>query len=288
MTAERAILSKLFAGYDAGLYDLPLELLARREAEVRVNDELRALPARYPKADPAAARSRAVADLIEAAAKGDVPADYEKPFLAAQETTRRLAAAQSILAEAKAELVDRTPWFAMRLSEEILAEYLRPAMVAVLDRVAIGAELAPRVPWANERALVGADQKVRDYYEVVSKANADYIGLRAAQHQLMNLSGTPSFEAYHRFGELRNMHAVWPQRDSGVESIRGRAPWPDGIERMVWLVTSKAEPWMPTGAEADAANAALVARNSRNAVLVSGEQGFVAATSGAGNDRTRR
>jgi hypothetical protein len=57
---------------------------------------------------------------------------------------------------------------------------------------------------------------------------------------------------------------------------------------MVWLVTSEAEPWLPTAAECDAAYQALVDANPmRRGGIVSGEQGFVAVSSGAGLKRFR-
>jgi hypothetical protein len=288
MTKENAILSKLFAGHDAGHFGLPPELLARREAEGRVNDAFRELSARFGANDPAAARSRAVADLIEAAGKGDLPAGYGAGFLEAQDETRRLSAEQSVLTEARAELAERTPWLAARLSEDILADHLRPAMVAVLDRVRSGATIAARVPWDDQRSLVMADKKVREYHELVAAAQQGYFAIRNAQRLLMTLSGAPSTEAYHTFGELRNMPAIWPTRDSGVESIRGRAPWPEGIARMVWLVTSAAEPWLPRAAEVEEAQQERLAANPlRRGGVVAGEQGFVAIQSGSGLDRMR-
>jgi hypothetical protein len=261
MSKESGILTKLFYGFDAGHYDLPPELLARRQAQERINAAYRALSAEFTPADPADVRSRIVKDLIEAAGAGDIPTGYEAPFIEAQDATRRLSAAQSILSEARTEVAERTPWFAARLSEEILADYLRPAMAAVLDRVRGGLELAVGVPWGNQRALVMSEKKFREYHELVATAHDEYLAIRGAQHLLMTLTGNPTTDAYHTFGELRNMPAIWPTRDSGVESILGRAPWPDGIERVVWLVTSDADPWMPTAAECDAEQQARIEAN---------------------------
>lgn len=252
MSKETAILGKLFAGFDAGYYDLPQELLARRRAESRVLAELNGLSKGFVDADPAAARSGVVAELIKAAGRGDITPGYEKPFLEAQETTRVLAARQSILSEARAELAEQTPWFASRMGEEILADYLRPAMEAVLDRLRPGAHLASLVPWDNQRALVMSDRPVREYHELASAALEDYQHIRTAQRLVMTLTGHPSEEAHRTFGELKNMTTIWPTRNSGVASIKGQAPWPDGPARMAWLVSSAAEPWLPTAAECDA------------------------------------
>jgi len=202
--------------------------------------------------------------------------------------TRRLAAQQSILMEARAEVAERTPWLAARLSEEIIAEYLRPAMTKALEQVQAKAVLAPRVPWDDPRALVLADREVRELHELVGKAQDEYFAIRDAQHRLMTLSGQPSKDAYHHFGELRNMPSIWPQRDSGVPSIRGATPWPDGLARMVWLVTSAAEPWLPTAAECNDAYRQLIEANPlRRGGVTSGGSGFVAVTSGTGLDRFR-
>jgi hypothetical protein len=253
VSKENAVLGKLFAGFDAGYYDLPQDLLARRRAEERIKDALTALGQRVIDSHPADVRTQVVADLIDAAGKSDVPEGYERPLMEAQDETRRLAAQQSVLSEARDELAERTPWFAARLSEEILSDYLRPAMVKVLEQVASGAVLGPAVPWDNQRALVMADRDVREYHELVAKAHDDYMQIRSAQHRLMTLTGQPHDDAFRVFGELRNMHLIWPTRDSGVSAIKGQAPWPDGIARMVWLVVSNADPWLPTAAECNAA-----------------------------------
>jgi hypothetical protein len=160
-------------------------------------------------------------------------------------------------------------------------------MLAALEPVRAGAEVASRVPWGDRRSLVMADKKVREYHETVAKAEEEYFALRAAQGLLQRLTGKPSVDASHTFGELRNMPAIWKQRDSGVESIRGRAPWPDRLARMVWLVTSDAEPWMPTAEECEDAYRDLVANNPMRGGIVTGDRGFVAVTSGRGLDRFR-
>ena len=160
MSKETAILNKIFAGFDAGYYDLPPELLARRLAEERVNAALRALAAEFPAADPAAARSRVVTELIEAAGQGDLPTGYEVPFLDAQEVTRRLSAAQSILSEARTELIEADAVASGSSRRGNPGQYLRPAMAAVLDRVRDGVHLAAGVPWSNQRALVMSEKEV--------------------------------------------------------------------------------------------------------------------------------
>jgi hypothetical protein len=56
---------------------------------------------------------------------------------------------------------------------------------------------------------------------------------------------------------------------------------------MVWLVTSEAEPWLPTAEECEAAYRELTAANAMRSGIVAGEKGFVAVTSGRGLERFR-
>jgi hypothetical protein len=183
-------------------------------------------------------------------------------FVAEQEKLRVLSADHSILSDARDNLRDggaSVPWLAMALSEDILAKHLRPAMEDTLSAVRVGAEIAGSVPWGNPRALVRSSEDVREYHELVAVAADRYAAVRDAQWRVKALAGKPSEDAYDMFGHLRNMFDLWPQRRSTVDTIRGKAPWPeDPLERMVWLVTSQAKPWLPTAAECEAAYAELL------------------------------
>lgn len=162
-----------------------------------------------------------------------------------------LSAEHTILSEARDQLVDGTPWLAMRLSEDILANHLRPAMETLLETLRSKADLAATVPWGDTRALLRASDDARAYHEEMVLAAEHYAGIRDAQWRLKLLTGSPSDDAYSHFGQLRNMDQIWPDRGNWTD---GRAPWPeDPIARMAWLVTSEADPWMPTAAECEAA-----------------------------------
>ena len=262
MSKEHSIVTKLFAGHDAGLFSLPDELLERRAAEQRVNETIRALDGEMRKINPAAVRTRLVEEVIETAGKGEIPSGFGKAFIAEQEKLRVLSADHSVLSDARDNLRDggaSVPWVAMRLSEDILAKHLRPAMEETLAAVRAGAAIAPSVPWGDPRALVRASEEVRDYHELVAVAADRYGAIRDAQWRVKALAGKPSEDAYDMFGHLRNMHDLWPQRRSTVDTIRGKAPWPeDPLARMVWLAGPVAKPWLPTAAECEAAYAELL------------------------------
>jgi hypothetical protein len=273
VTKESAIFAKVLAGHDAGFFPLPAEVLADRRADAVLNAALGEINTQLRAANPAAVRTRIAAEVIELARTGDLPGGYELEFVAEQEKLARLSAAQSILAEARRDLIDKAPWEAMRLSEAILKDYLRPALNTVLDGVRSGVGLATAIPWGNQSALLRAREEVREYYDLLTTAADHYAAIRDAQGRLHDLTGHPSKEAFHRFAELRNMRDVWPQRDSGAQSIRGHAPWPDDrIERMVWLVTSAAEPWLPTAVECEAANDDLIANSRTLGGIVVGDR----------------
>jgi hypothetical protein len=88
------------------------------------------------------------------------------------------------------------------------------------------------------------------------------------------------------FGEFRNLREFWPTQGSNSPA-GGTPPWPDNpLERMVWLVTSGAQPWMPISTEAEEAYVALIGKH-RPGGTIGGERGFVAVQSGRGVDRMR-
>lgn len=262
MTKEHAIVSKLFAGHDAGFFSLPEELLEQRDAERRVNEAVRSLDAEMRKVNPAAVRLRLIEEVIAAAGKGPIKTGIGAALVAEQDRLRLMSADHSVLTDARDNLRDgaaSVPWVAMRLSEDILALHLRPAMEETLAAVRSGLAIADSVPWGNPRALVRASEEVRAYHELVALAADRYAAIRDAQWRVMALAGKPSADAYDEFGQLRNLRALWPQRKATAETIRGKAPWPeDSLERMVWLVNSDAQPWLPTAQEAEAAYRALL------------------------------
>jgi hypothetical protein len=252
---ENAITARIFAGYDAGFFTLPKELVKRREAEVRIADELKAVNERMRKVLPAAVRAQIVRDIIEKAA---IPPNYAIQFMESQDELRRLSAEESILAEARDDLRDGATslaWLTMSLSEEILAKHLRPAMEAVLEGIRAGAKtVGPQVPWGDSRALVRASAEVREYHESCVVAVQHMDAIRDAQRRLKILTGDPGDDAFWRFGQLRNMAEVWPNRGAWTDQSGGKPPWPeDAAERMYWFVSSKAEPWLPTAEECDLA-----------------------------------
>jgi hypothetical protein len=255
MAKENAILSRIFAAHDAGFFTLPEELTKRREAEVRITDELKAVNEQMRKVLPAVVRSMIVDHII---AKAAIPPDYAVPFMESQEELRRLSAEESILAEARDNLRDGASsltYLAMVLSEEILRKHLRPAMEAVLDGIRAGAAtVGSRVPWGDTRALVRASAEVREYHESCIVAVQHMDAIRDAQRRLKDLTGDPGDDAFWRFGQLRNMAEVWPNRGAWTDQSGGKPPWPeDAAERMYWLVSSEAEPWLPTAEECDLA-----------------------------------
>jgi hypothetical protein len=259
---ENAITARIFAGYDAGFFTLPEELVTRREAEVRIADELKAVNERMRKVLPAAIRTKIARDIIE---KAVIPPNFVAPFMKSQDELRRLSAEESILAEARDNLRDGASslaWMAMLLSEDILAKHLRPAMEAVLDGIRGGAATVGRqVPWGDTRALVRASEEVREYHESCLVAAQHLEAIRDAQRRLKDLTGSPGEEAFYNFGQLRNMDRIWPGRGSLSDRFKGNPPWPeDAAQRMYWLVSSEAEPWLPTAEECDLAYAALLSK----------------------------
>jgi hypothetical protein len=255
MSKEHSIVTKLFAGHDAGLFSLPHELLERRAAEQRVNDTIRALDGEMRKINPAAVRLRLVEEVIETAGKSEIPSGFGKAFIAEQEKLRVLSADHSVLSDARDNLRDggvSVPWVAMRLSEEILAKHLRPAMEETLGAVRAGAAIAASVPWGDPRALVRASDEVRDYHEVVAVAADRYGAIRDAQWRVKALAGKPSDDAYDTAGSWRASAAEHPRSLPCLYGSTGRGdPRPAGRFGRPGGSNRKEETWRHSKSEAD-------------------------------------
>ncbi|OBG72060.1 hypothetical protein A5700_00800 [Mycobacterium sp. E1214] len=103
-------------------------------------------------------------------------------------------------------------------------------------------------------------------WKALTQLTEDYHELRVAQHALM--SHDVVFSAKAKAGEdhasdlyLKNLDDIWPgwrtaQSDDSMQYPNGgrpstrREPWPDEpAALMLWLVRSKAEPWIPSEAD---------------------------------------
>lgn len=237
----------LFTGHDAGAYPLPDELLERERRAQRLADELR-----KPSTDLVLgeARGRFIDDVLAAIDSG---ADLPDPIVlrqaaehdAATQEFRRLV---DELAESAQTHVVAT---VQGRGEAIIVDHLRPALEETLTAATSAAEALGRtLPTAE--SILSAPEAVRSAFTELGTLANRYRLIRGAQVTVGSLTTPPAFDTGHVFRELRNLPDVWPQYANNLG--QHKAPWPeDERGRLLWLVTSAAEPWMPTVEEQDEA-----------------------------------
>lgn len=240
----------VFAGFDEGHYDLPQDLLAARRSVVRLEDAYRVATAAYGATDPARIIGRLTTDLPVVARNGDLPPDWVQELLSAQQAQSRASAELTVLSDAidaaRADIVGSV----RDMADEVITDYLRPALEDTLAKVAKWSEVAARVPWDQTGRLAKADKAVRDTFALVEEANVRYAAIRSAQVSLRLVSGEPEQAAWDLFSEIRNLPALWPNHAWRVAG--NRPPWPaDHLARLVWLASPGVETWLPTAHECD-------------------------------------
>lgn len=129
-------------------------------------------------------------------------------------------------------------------ADEIITEQLRPALEEVLSVVREHAPAAGSIPWDDFDKAMEAPEPEREAYLAIREAQKRYTALRAAQEICYWLTVGEN-DGTRKFSEIRNFEEVWPSH--AFRQPGNVPPWPTNpMARLVWLVTSGAEPWMPT------------------------------------------
>jgi len=237
----------MFAGFDLGHFTLPEEVLDRRR---RLNAFTAASD--WP-VDPWPAAHAVLVDQVRAVADGGPPPDVAAVVAAraANEViTGTLGMVRRQVAEELAIDVDLA---VTDHANEILTGHLRPALDEVLATVTSAAKAAPvEVLTATDSMLLSAKDSVRKAALAVDGAALRYLALRTA-HWCVRQAAAARVEQdqSHWFGELKHMELAWPSHN--VHFPPQRAPWENMTPRarMLFIVTSGGEPWLPTAAEQD-------------------------------------
>lgn len=234
----------LFVGHQAGAFTLPDDLVelntraARLEAESRVTR-----PSRKP-----AARGEFVNALRDAIASGT---DMPDPAVLheAEAHDRALAEMVRILVEETENAQTRVVAGVQRFAETILVDHLRPALEDTLEAATSAAEkLGRTLPTAE--GILSAPDATRKAFQALGALSSRYISLRNAQGVVVELSAGARYDAANLFREFRNLPDIFPQ----YANPRAERPWPTTDRgRLLWIVTSAIEAWMPTPEEQDEA-----------------------------------
>jgi hypothetical protein len=246
----------IFKGFDSGDHDLPQEVLAARRVFEHAGEELAEVSRAALAIDPGAKQRELTEQVLASLRNGRLEGDWVQPLFDLKDEQVRLGLKRTILEQAEEVAANRLPTVIRAHADEILADFLRPVLVARLEELrAIHKKVDFRkVPFGREADLARADKAVREAHARVRELEADYAFLRGQQNTLRVITGSPSEDAFARFREFANPY------DRDMFPLLGAwnappAPWdsmPGG--KVVWIVLNpQAQVWMPTAEECDAA-----------------------------------
>lgn len=237
---------QLFAGADAGVYALPAELLAARDAIDNIEAMRRAVV--LPDVETAGRRHRA--EVIAAARDGQTVAPSIDELLELERQVPGVYRLQGLLTEAREQASRELIELLHDSAEDVLVESLRPVFeMAVEDLRKHG----PRCrDVSGESELAQASKAVRDSWLAVQAAVGRVRAVRAAASELRRLYGlAPQHDTGDVFASMRNKDKIWP----GHAASFSTPPWPVDVDARTLLLAQLdlgAELWLPTPAEQDA------------------------------------
>lgn len=238
---------------------LPADLARAQQAFVAVTEgraKLRRLPA-PPSAEDDAQRIMAAAndgdELPDDIAEHGVLAYQQRQAAEHVDRAWRLASEQAM---AEREMAFKA------IGMELYTGPLRERLDAVLDGVrGVAADLGGLDP--EDPATLAGDERALAAYEPLATLADQYDAIRAAQAQLRPFLGQPKVDVHEWYAELANAEALFGSHEQWLTSrsdlARTLGP-ARRLQRLVWLVTSAAEPWLPLPEEQDAAYTAEAAR----------------------------
>lgn len=252
---ELTRLGALWAGHDAGCYQLPAALLDTRAALDRL------LAAPDPATEDTGAQARLIAATVAAARDG---ADWPSVdvLLDAELDQQRAALRRRVLVEAVEMVASSLLVDTQRSGSALITEYLRPALDTLLDKLRPHANIVVNLD--AEGALRAGGQASKAWL-TFDRGAEQYRALRAARLSLALVGVAAGEDTPGLFAEVRNLPEVWPDH----RPVYGRMPpppWPeDPRRRLAWLLAHDAQLWMPTPIEQDAVYGEwLAAERQRN------------------------
>ena len=238
---------KMFAGFDQGHFTLPQGVLDRRRrlaAFTAASD--------WP-VDPWPAAHAALVDQVRAVADGGPPPDVTA-VVAAKAAYEVITGTLGMVRRQVADELARDVELAVTdHADEILVGHLRPALEEVLATVTTAAKAAPvEVLTATDSMLLSAKDSVRKAALAIDGAALRYQAIRLAHWCVRQTGAGVQQDQSHWFGELKRMEVAWPTHN--VHFPPQRAPWENMTPRarLLYVVTSGGEPWLPTAGEQDA------------------------------------
>jgi hypothetical protein len=240
----------LFSTFDAGMHELPVELVRRRNAVRRIEAALTRLGSPPVPGDIERQNAEAIAQ--QACDQDDLHLNLDAVDAAEQlvhqhaRSARVLTLARTQAAEALADAVHTEGDTAIR-------EYLAPTLAAI---VADGRKAAATYleHGSTAGALITAPAAVRTAWSKVDDLAARFVAIRSTRTQFIRATGIPQRDDAGDFSLIRNPEQVWPEMMQGNHHQLPR-PWRHDTTRALleWLTAHpNAEVWLPTAAQQDA------------------------------------
>jgi len=197
---ELTRLGALWAGHDAGCYQLPAALLDTRAALDRL------LAAPDPATEDTGAQARLIAATVAAARDG---ADWPSVdvLLDAELDQQRAALRRRVLVEAVEVVASSLLVDTQRSGSALITEYLRPALDTLLDKLRAHAKAVVNLD--AEGALRAGGQASKAWL-TFDRGAEQYRALRAARQSLALVGVAAGEDASGLFAEVRNLPDVCP------------------------------------------------------------------------------
>lgn len=247
MTADPIIrpYATMLADNEAGVHDLPPEIVASHKALKRLDAELQAHSQTAP--DPIAAETQTVAAIRKAASTGK-----PLPAVAVVRETREAHAdheqARRLLAQAREATAADLSGLIQSQAEAIVIDYLRPVHDQLVRDLEAAAAVLPAAPTVD--ALMRADDTMRAAWLSLDSVVAKRARLVDTAGRLTRLVPVEHDHA-GEFSYLRNgLRSIWPEYQVGL-----KPPWSNTDDRLTLLALIRhgGELWLPTSRERDEA-----------------------------------
>lgn len=250
LTKEHRPLLTAFTTFDAGLHDLPVEMVRRRAAVNRIEALLVQL-GEPPSVH--AVEAKLVREWAERACAEDLKVDLKPVDRAEADLSQHRRQSRMLnlaLSEAGAAMADAVHSYA----DEAIRDHLAPALSRIVtearEAVAAYAEHGTSVA-----AMLGAPDDARVAYRKVDDLAAAFAQIRQTRYRMVQFTGEPQQDSRGDFAFIKNAEQMWPSLTAmGRSQFQYEPPWRglDTRALLEWLAANpEAVVWCPTAAEQD-------------------------------------
>jgi len=269
-------IAAVLAGSDAGHFTLPAVVVDARATLAR----LEAAVPPVPSVTPGSAARALTAALLDAAGTPKPSWPTADAVVEERRVEEASAAWRAAHQQATEVAAGRVVAAVFDLADVVLTEHLRPALTEMLAEVGKHTATFAEVASFDDGQLLHAEEKFRKAAMAIDREIQRHDAIRRAQGVLTGGRCTQDVDG--AFAELSNPLEVWGSRWGGRHQ-HAYVPWPTGPrQRLAWLASSNAKPWVPTPQERDEAWAAAFPRRGAFGALTRGGAALVGAD-GAGS-----